>query len=116
VSEKMFAEFYRVLKPDGVLGIVDHRAGINAEAKEALEKGYIHESRIIQLAVAQGFAFSDSSEINANPSDTKDYLKGVWALPPTLTDTGANVRKFLSIGESDRMTLRFRKPRMIGAN
>ena len=57
-----------------------------------------------------GLVFESASEVNANPLDTKDYPDGVWTLPPNLQLGDTDREKYLAIGESDRMTLRFRKP------
>jgi predicted methyltransferase len=104
----MFKAFFTVLKPGGVLGVVDHRAKDNAALDR--ESGYLPTSFVVKLATDAGFKLEESSEINANPKDTKDYPKGVWTLPPTLTLGQQDRAKYLAIGESDRMTLRFIKP------
>jgi len=106
----VFGEFFRMLKPGGVLGIVDHRM---PEARDgALEKssGYLKVSTVRKLAEDAGFVFDGSSEVNANPKDTADWEKGVWTLPPSLRNGEADREKYIAIGESDRMTLKFRKP------
>lgn len=100
----------RMLKNDGMLGIVQHRA--NADAPFALSdgnKGYLREEDVIKLVEAQGFELVAKSEINANPKDTKDYARGVWTLPPAFAAGDENRDKYAAIGESDRMTLLFRK-------
>jgi predicted methyltransferase len=102
---------FRVLKPGGVFGVVEHRAKPGSSPEESAKSGYISEEAAIAMATAAGFVLEEKSEINANPRDTKDYEKGVWALPPTLRGGEVDKDKFLAIGESDRMTLRFRKPR-----
>ena len=104
----MFKAFFMVLRPGGVLGLTDHRAndGISLDK----ESGYLPTSYVVKLATDAGFKLEESSEINANPKDTKDYPKGVWTLPPTLTLGDKDRAKYLAIGESDRMTLRFVKP------
>ncbi len=109
--EDFFAAMYRALKPGGILGVVEHRGNPEVPQDPRGMNGYINQDYAIQLAEAAGFVFEDASEINANPKDIKDYPEGVWTLPPTsrLKDTPEN-ETYLAIGESDRMTLRFRKP------
>ncbi|MHB1059224.1 MAG: class I SAM-dependent methyltransferase [Rhodanobacter sp.] len=106
----MFKAFYAVLKPGGVLGVVDHRADGNASLEAVKRSGYLPTRYVVKLAVDAGFTLDESSEVNANPKDTKDYPEGVWTLPPTLTLGEKDRAKYLAIGESDRMTLRFVKP------
>ncbi len=105
----MFKAFFNVLKPGGVLGVTDHRA--NAGPATDGRQGYLTEQQVIDYAAAAGLVLDAKSEINANPKDTKDYPHGVWTLPPTLSQHEAGKDKYLAIGESDRMTLRFVKPR-----
>jgi predicted methyltransferase len=110
-AEKMFAAMYRALKPGGVLGLVEHRAAPGTTRADWVKSGYVSQDFVIQLARKEGFRLVAKSEINANPRDTKNYPKGVWTLPPTL-ELGAKDRaQYLAIGESDRMTLKFVKPR-----
>jgi len=104
----MFEGFYDVLKPGGVLGVVEHRA--SADVPEGDRSGYVGQAQTIALAEAAGFVLEEASEINANPADTKDHEAGVWSLPPTLRLGDKDREKYEAIGESDRMTLRFRKP------
>lgn len=107
-AEGMFQGFFEVLKPGGVLGVVDHRA---ADGSAEYDKsGYVGQDRMIALAEGAGFQLDASSEINANPRDTKDHPNGVWTLPPTNRHDEADEAKYADIGESDRMTLRFTKP------
>jgi predicted methyltransferase len=106
----MFKAFYAALRPGGVLGVVDHRAANNASIDAIKGSGYLPTSYVVKLATDAGFKLEEQSEINANPKDTKDYPKGVWTLPPTLTLGDQDKDKYLAIGESDRMTLRFVKP------
>jgi predicted methyltransferase len=73
--------------------------------------GYVQQSYVIQLAEKAGFVFEEASEINANPRDTKDHPHGVWSLPPTLRGGDADRARFVAIGESDRFTHRYVKPR-----
>ena len=107
---QMFEAFFEVLKPGGVLGVVDHRAAEGADLAAATSNGYLPEAYVINLALRAGFQLQARSEINANPRDTKDYAEGVWTLPPALTLGDVDRDKYLAIGESDRMTLRFIKP------
>jgi predicted methyltransferase len=110
IDEKVYAAAYRVLKPGGVLGVVQHRADEGTDAATAAKKGYVPEDHVIAVAEAAGFVLEERSEVNANPRDTKDYTDGVWALPPVLRGGEWDRARFLAIGESDRMTLRFVKP------
>jgi predicted methyltransferase len=108
-ASAMFKAFYAVLKPGGTLGVVDHRAAEGASFDSVKDSGYLPTEYVIKLATDAGFKLDAQSEINANPKDTKDYPKGVWTLPPTLTLGDQDRAKYLAIGESDRMTLRFVK-------
>ena len=105
-----FSAFFAALKPGGVLGVVDHRANAGTTLEATLRSGYLTEAYVIELATKAGFVLEARSEINANPADTKDHEAGVWTLPPTLGLKDKDREKYLAIGESDRMTLRFRKP------
>jgi len=109
-AEASFKAFYDILKPGGVLGIVDHR--LPEDRDTALEKssGYLKVSTVRKLAEQAGFKLAASSEINANAKDTADWPKGVWTLPPSLALGETDKAKYLAIGESDRMTLKFVKP------
>ena len=111
LAQDIFNEFARVLKPGGLLGVVQHRADDDADPAVTAKKGYVSEQAVKKLAVNAGFEFEDSSEINANPGDSKDHPEGVWTLPPSLRLGDEDKEKYTAIGESDRMTLRFRKPR-----
>ncbi|MBM5810966.1 MAG: class I SAM-dependent methyltransferase [Gammaproteobacteria bacterium] len=106
----MLAAIYAALRPGGILGVVEHRAPDSAAQDPQARSGYVREDYAIALAEAAGFELVGSSEINANPRDTKDYPRGVWTLPPTLTLGDQERERYLAIGESDRFTLRFRKP------
>lgn len=107
-QEMAFAAFFKALKPGGVLGVVEHRAA-NTKKFDP-KKGYVKESEVIRMAKKAGFQLVEKSEINANPKDLKNYPKGVWTLPPTLKEGDKNRQKYMEIGESDRMTLKFVKP------
>ncbi|MGQ4277089.1 class I SAM-dependent methyltransferase [Pseudidiomarina sp. E22-M8] len=105
-----FATFYTALKPGGILGVVDHRLPENRPDTHMDSSGYIKQSLAIDAAEAAGFEFVDASEINVNSEDTADYPRGVWTLPPTLGLGEENLERYLEIGESDRFTLKFKKP------
>lgn len=107
--QSLLAEVHNVLKPGGIFGIEEHRAPPGADPALAEKTGYLPEQFVIETVTAAGFALADKSEINANPKDTKDYDKGVWALPPTFANKDQDKDKYASIGESDRMTLKFIK-------
>lgn len=109
-SPQAFKQIFAMLKPGGTLGIEDHRLPENADAERERTSGYIKVSTIKKLAADAGFVLAGESEINANPKDTKDYEKGVWTLPPNLTEGEKDRAKYVAIGESDRMTLKFVKP------
>ena len=107
-AEGMFKGFFAVLKPGGILGVVEHRARADVPADD--KSGYVGEAQVIAMAEAAGFKLAEKSEINANPRDTKDHPNGVWTLPPGNNHDAADDAKYKAIGESDRMTLRFVKP------
>ncbi|VXB08219.1 Methyltransferase [Luteimonas sp. 9C] len=107
-AEAMFKGFYDVLRPGGVLGVVEHRAKADVPADD--RSGYVGTAQVIALAQAAGFRVDGSSEANANPKDTRDHPNGVWMLPPANRHDAADAAKYTAIGESDRMTLRFVKP------
>jgi len=109
-AEMMFKTFYDTLKPGGVLGVKEHRAKPGTPLKQQIDSGYMTEAYVIELAEKAGFRLAGSSEANANPKDTKDYEAGVWTLPPSLRLGDKDREKYLAIGESDRMTLKFVKP------
>jgi predicted methyltransferase len=108
--DAVLAASFRVLKPGGVLGVTDHRAKPDAPLAAAMEAGYLPEGWLIERVKAAGFELAGTSEINANPKDTKDHPHGVWSLPPTFEGKDKDKEKFVAIGESDRMTLKFVKP------
>ena len=109
-AQGMFDAFARVLKPGGMLGVVQHRAEDGSVAEKTTGTGYVSEATVIKLAEEAGLELDGRSNLNANPKDTRDYEQGVWTLPPTLRLGEQNREEYLSIGESDRMTLRFIKP------
>lgn len=108
-AEGMFKGFFEVLKPGGVLGVVEHRASADVPADDGT--GYVGQQQVIAMAQAAGFQLQASSEINANARDTKDHPNGVWTLPPSNQHEKTDAARYQAIGESDRMTLRFVKPK-----
>lgn len=117
-ADKAFADFYAALKPGGILGIVEHRLPESAVQDPKGKTGYVQESYMKDLAVRAGFEFVEASEVNANPRDTADHPLGVWTLPPRSAipkdgspeADGFDAALYKNIGESDRATLKFRKP------
>lgn len=105
----LLTAIHKVLKPGGALGIVEHRADPTAPIDPKGLNGYYNEILCIEQCESAGFTLADSFEINANPLDTKDHPKGVWSLPPWMWGGDEDRDKYLAIGESDRMTLRFTK-------
>lgn len=105
-----FAAMYRALKPGGILGVVEHRLPANRPLTDQENSGYMREDYVISMAQAAGFRLLGRSGINANPRDTADHPKGVWTLPPTLRMGDVDRDRYLVIGESDRMTLKFIRP------
>ena len=117
-ADKFFSDAYAALKPGGVLGVIEHRLPSTAEQDPKGSTGYVHEDYVKALAIAAGFEFAGSSEVNANTSDTADHPFGVWTLPPNnrtvdrdgQTPSDFEAETYQTIGESDRMTLKFVKP------
>ena len=109
--KEVFQVSYDALKPGGIFGVVEHRAPSNFSIKDMNKTGYVTEELAINIAKKVGFVLEEKSEINANNLDSKDHKNGVWNLLPTLKLKKPNDKeKYLIIGESDRMTLRFIKP------
>jgi predicted methyltransferase len=109
-AEDAFRQIYAMLKPGGVLGVVDHRLPESADTARERTSGYLKVSTVRRLAEAAGFRFAGASEVNANPKDTADWPNGVWTLPPRNRHDETDRAKYVAIGESDRMTLKFVKP------
>jgi predicted methyltransferase len=110
-AAQAFTLYFRALKPGGTLGVEDHRLPEAGDAAREKTSGYLKPSTVIRLAEAAGFRFVAASEVNANPKDNADHPKGVWTLPPTLILGDQDRDRYLAIGESDRMTLKFVKPK-----
>ncbi|MEM9074351.1 MAG: methyltransferase domain-containing protein, partial [Myxococcota bacterium] len=104
-----FQAVARVLRPGGIFGIVQHRAPEGTEHGEDGTIGYLTESFVIGRAEAAGLELAERSEMHANPRDTHDHPEGVWSLPPVMRGD-SDPEAMRAIGESDRMTLTFRKP------
>ncbi len=109
-AEAVFTAMFKALKKGGILGVVEHRAPAGSEQDPKAVSGYVTEAHVIKLAEQAGFKLIDKSEINANSQDTTQHPKGVWTLPPSLRLKEQDREKYLAIGESDRMTLKFVKP------
>jgi predicted methyltransferase len=106
-----FATLYKALKPGGVLGVVEHRGNPAVPQDPKAKSGYVNEDYAIRLIEGQGFRLVGESQVNANAKDTKDYEQGVWTLPPTWRLGDKDRDRFAAIGESDRFTLKFIKPK-----
>ena len=110
-TSQAFATLYRALRPGGVLGVVDNRGNPALPQDPRAKSGYVEEDYAVKLIEAQGFQLVGKSQVNANPNDTKDYEQGVWTLPPTYRLGDKDRAKYAAIGESDRFTLKFAKPK-----
>jgi predicted methyltransferase len=110
-AAQAFASLYKALKPGGVLGVVEHRGNPATPQDPRAKSGYVNEDFAIRLIEAQGFKLVATSQVNANPKDSKDYEQGVWTLPPSYRLGDKDRQKYAEIGESDRFTLKFVKPR-----
>jgi predicted methyltransferase len=106
---KVFAAIARVLKKGGAVGVEEHRGKPGMTPQQIKDSGYVPEDLVISLAERARLHLVARSEINANPKDTTDHPKGVWALPPTFANKEVDREKYAAIGESDRMTLKFAK-------
>ncbi len=109
-ADAAFASFYRALKPGGVLGVEEHRGRPDQPQDPLAKSGYVRQDYAVALAEKAGFTLAATSELNANPLDTKDYPAGVWTLPPTYRLKDQDRAKYAAIGESDRFLLKFVKP------
>ncbi len=109
-ADRAFADFYKALKPGGILGIEDHRGKPNKPQDPTASDGYVRQDYAVELAKKAGFEFVGASEINANPKDTGDWPKGVWTLPPTYALGDKDRAVYAAVGEADSFVLKFRKP------
>ena len=110
LMDTIFSNSFKALKPGGIFGVVEHRANEGTTMEMMKKSGYVTEKHAITMAKKHGFELVSKSEVNSNPKDIKNYPKGVWTLPPNLRMKEEDKEKYLEIGESDRMTLLFRKP------
>ncbi|OYY89960.1 MAG: methyltransferase [Sphingomonas sp. 28-66-16] len=110
-TQAAFDQMFAMLKPGGTLGVVEHHLPENAKGIDEAKSGYMKRSSVLAHATRAGFKFAGESAVNANPKDTHDYPKGVWTLPPNYAAKDADRTRYAAIGESDRMTLKFVKPR-----
>ncbi len=109
-ADAALAACFRALKPGGILGVEDHRGRNDKPQDPKAESGYLRQDYAVALAKKAGFELVDSSEINANPKDTKDWVDGVWTLPPSLSQGDKDRARYMAIGEADNFVLKFRKP------
>ena len=110
-ADEVFEGFFKALKPGGILGVVEHRGDASVPQDPEAKSGYVNQHYAIVLAEKAGFIFEASSDVKANPKDTKNHRDGVWTLPPTYSSLSEEEKKdYSDIGESDRFTLKFRKP------
>ncbi|MGA2398938.1 MAG: methyltransferase [Steroidobacteraceae bacterium] len=109
-ADQALAACFTALKPGGILGIEEHRGRNDKPQDPKGTDGYVREDYAVALAKKAGFVLAGSSEINANPKDTKDWVDGVWTLPPTLSQGDKDRAKYVAVGEADNFVLRFRKP------
>lgn len=111
IADAEVEAWFAGLKPGGLLGVVQHRA--KADAPDDYvdgSNGYLKQDELIAFFEGKGFELVETSEINANPKDTADYEAGVWTLPPSFAKGDEDREKYAEIGESDRMTVLFKKP------
>jgi predicted methyltransferase len=110
-ADQALAAAFKALKPGGILGIEEHRGRNDKPQDPKAKDGYVREDYAIALAKKAGFVLVGSSEINANPKDTKDWVDGVWTLPPTLSQKDKDREKYIAVGEADNFVLKFQKPK-----
>ena len=109
-ADAAFAAFFRALKPGGILGVEEHRGLATEKQDPTAADGYVRQDYTVALAAKAGFVLAGSSEVNANPKDTKKWPKGVWTLPPSFEMGAVDHAKYAAIGEADNFILKFRKP------
>jgi predicted methyltransferase len=109
--DQALAAAFKALKPGGILGIEEHRGRSDKPQDPKAKDGYVRQDYAIAQAKKAGFVLVGSSEINANPKDTKDWVDGVWTLPPTLSQKDKDREKYIAVGEADNFVLKFQKPK-----
>jgi predicted methyltransferase len=111
IADREIKAMRDLLKPDGMIGIEQHRAKPDAPFSYTDgSKGYLREADVIKFMEVNGFTFVGRSEANANAKDPANWPGGVWTLPPTMGGAKEEDKPGLqAIGETDRMTLLFRK-------
>jgi predicted methyltransferase len=110
-ADQVLAAAFKALKAGGILGVEDHRGRTDKPQDPKAKDGYVREDYAVALIKKAGFVLVGSSEINANPKDTKDWVDGVWTLPPTLSQKDKDREKYIAIGEADNFVLKFQKPK-----
>jgi predicted methyltransferase len=110
-ADQALTAAFKALKPGGILGIEEHRGRNDKPQDPKAKDGYVREDYTITLVKNAGFEYVASSEMNANPRDTKDWIDGVWTLPPTLSQGPKDRERYVAVGEADNYVLKFRKPR-----
>jgi predicted methyltransferase len=110
-AEEALAACFKALKPGGILGIEEHRGRNDQPQDPKAKSGYVRQDYTIALAKKAGFVFVAASEVDANPRDTKDWVDGVWTLPPTLSQGEKDRARYIAVGEADNYVLKFRKPK-----
>jgi predicted methyltransferase len=110
-ADQALAGVFKALKPGGILGIEEHRGRNDRPQDPKAKDGYVRQDYTLALVKKAGFEFVAASEVNANPRDTKDWVDGVWTLPPTLSQGEKDRARYVAVGEADNYVLKFRKPR-----